>query len=167
MGTHYRGAPEVVRALDAYIKLMRCARSVSERADDSLRSMGFTESQFGVLEMLLHLGPLHQHIIGEKLLLSRANITLLVDQLARRRLVRRERDREDRRRVLVQLTPEGRRKIERLFPSHARHLARAFSILEPAELVELSRLCRKLGRTCRPPVEDGAGPAAPAPGGAR
>ena len=79
MGTHYRGAPEVVRALDAYIKLMRCARSVSERADASLRSMGFTESQFGVLEMLLHLGPAHQHTLGQKLLLSRANITLLVD----------------------------------------------------------------------------------------
>ncbi len=162
MGTHYRGAPEVVRALDAYVKLMRCARSVSERADDSLRSMGFTESQFGVLEMLLHLGPLHQHAIGDKLLLSRANITLLVDQLARKRLVRRERDREDRRRVMVQLTPEGRRKVERLFPSHALHLARAFSALDTGEVVELSRLCRKLGRACRPPAGTAGGPLAPA-----
>ena len=145
MGTRYRGKPKEVRALDAYIKLLRSANTVQARLDDSLRRIGLKENQLGVLEMLHHLGPLHQHEIGKKLLVSRANITLLVDQLAARGLVRRERNKEDRRRIRVHLTAEGRRRISRAFPAHLEKIVETFSVLGAGEQVELARLCRKLG----------------------
>jgi MarR family 2-MHQ and catechol resistance regulon transcriptional repressor len=108
--------------------------------------MGLTEKQFGVLEALLHLGPLQQHQIGKKVLVSRANITLIVDQLSDRGLVRRERESDDRRCVRVHLTAEGRRQIARLFPTHAASVADVLSSLTAAEQQQLGRLCRKLGR---------------------
>ena len=145
MGTHYRGTAEEVRALEAYIKLMRSAASVQRRLDGHLRAMGLTESQLGVVEMLHHLGPLHQHEIGRKLLLSPANVTLLVDQLGERGLVRRECDPADRRKNRVHLTAEGRRRITRLFPRHVRCIVEAFAPLAPEEQAQLARLCRKIG----------------------
>ena len=145
MPTHYRGTPKEVRALDAYVKLMRSANTVQARLDESLKRIGLKENQLGVLEMLLHLGPLNQSQIGRKLLLSRANITLLVDQLAGRGLVRRVRDKDDRRQVAVHLTAEGKRRIEKVFPSHLRSIVDVFSSLQPTEQKELARLCRKLG----------------------
>ncbi len=145
MPTRYKGKPSEVRALDAYVKLMRSANTVQARLGESLRRIGLKENQLGVLEMLLHLGPLNQSRIGKKLLLSRANITLLVDQLAGRGLVRRVRDKEDRRQVAVHLTAEGRRRIEKAFPSHVESIVEVFSALTPGEQQDLARLCRKLG----------------------
>lgn len=145
MATHYRGSKDRVRALDAYVKLMRAADTVSGRIDRELRKRGLTESQFGILEMLHHVGPLRQCDIGTKLLISRANVTLVVDWLAAKGWVRRDRNETDRRSNVVQLTPEGRRRIEALFPDHAARIAALFSPLDAAEQEELARLCKKLG----------------------
>ena len=146
MGTRHQGPEEEVRALGAYVKLMRAAESTSARLGGLLAEAGLTDGQFGVLEALYHLGSLHQRELGEKLLRSRGNITVVVDNLERRGLVRRQRQAEDRRCVAVHLTPEGQRLIRAVFPRHAAQVARTLAVLTPAEQEELGRLCRKLGR---------------------
>src|SRR5690242_14958493 len=151
MGTRHRGSPEEVRALNALIKLARAADSVTARLGGTLAEAGLTESQFGTLEALYHLGPLHQRELGAKLLRSSGNVTMVVDNLEKRGLVRRERGVEDRRFVTVHLTDAGRRLIARLFPRHAARIVAEMSALTPAEQDELGRLCRKLGRAEREP----------------
>ena len=145
MPTHYRGAPAEVAALDAYIKLMRAADSVTARLEPIMASAGLTVGQFGTLEALLHLGPLCQRDLGRKLLRSNGNITVVVGNLARRGLVRRTRRPDDRRFITVTLTDKGRRLIGGMFPSHARHVVREMRALSPADQAELGRLCRQLG----------------------
>lgn len=146
MPTHYRGTPEEIRALDAYIKLMRAAETIARRVSAELEPEGLTMSRFGVLEALLHLGPMCQKDLGRKILKSTGNITMVVDNLERDGLVRRERDAEDRRYVTVHLTEEGRERIRSVFPDHARSITRMMNALRPDEQEELSRLCRRLGR---------------------
>ena len=104
MGTHYRGQAREVRALDALIKLVRCTTALSARLEAPMREDGFTGNQFGLLETLLHLGPMEPCHLGPKLLTSRTNVVLLIDQLEERGLVRRKRIERDRRRVLIDLT---------------------------------------------------------------
>lgn len=104
MPTHYRGSAQERAALDAYIKLMRAADSVTARLDPLMRAADLTVGQFGALEALLHRGPLCQRDLGRKLLRSGGNITVVVGNLARRGLVRRHRGRQDRRFVTVTLT---------------------------------------------------------------
>jgi MarR family 2-MHQ and catechol resistance regulon transcriptional repressor len=145
MGTRYVGQPAEVRALNAYIKLMRGAGSVQSQLERRLGRLGLTDNQFGALEALLHLGPVAQHELGRALFTSRANITTVVDNLEKRSLVRRERDPSDRRYVTVHLTPEGRQLIEGIFPGQVQAIVEAFSALSPAEQEELGRLCKKLG----------------------
>jgi MarR family transcriptional regulator, 2-MHQ and catechol-resistance regulon repressor len=145
MGTHYRGRPAEVRALDAFIKLTRATSSVGARLAQRVADAGLTATQLGVLEALLHLGPLRQRVLGEKLLMSGGNITTVVDNLERRRLVRRERHDDDRRNVTVHLTAEGRRLIAGYFPAHAAAIAEELSVLSAAEQEELARLAKKLG----------------------
>ena len=144
-GSRYDGTAREVRALDTFVKLVRAANEVRAHLDPQFRAMELTEKQFGVLEALLHLGPLQQHEIGKRVLVSRANITLIVDQLSTRGLVRRERQRDDRRCVRVHLTAEGRRRIEALFPAHAAAITDTLSPLTAVEQQQLGRLCRKLG----------------------
>ena len=133
------------QALDAYLKLMRAADSVSNVLEGELREAGLTRSQFGVLEALHHLGPLSQGELAHKLLKSSGNLTLVVDNLQRRTLVKRRRDTGDRRRVVVHLAAKGKRLIADLFPRHARAIRDTMGALPPYELRHLGDLCRRLG----------------------
>ncbi len=146
MGTHYRGSREEMRALDTFIKLMRAAASVGMRVHRHLSEEGLTESQFGVLEALHHLGPLCQKDLSTKLLKSGANLTTVVDNLEKRGWVRRERGTHDRRFITVHLSDAGRDVIARAFRRHVRAVVGEFSRLEPGEQDQLGSLCRKLGR---------------------
>jgi MarR family 2-MHQ and catechol resistance regulon transcriptional repressor len=149
MPTHYRGSTEERAALDAYIKLMRAAESVTARLEPLMRAANLTVGQFGALEALLHLGPLCQRDLGRKLLRSGGNTTVVVGNLARRGLVRRTRRPDDRRFITVTLTDKGRRLIGGMFPSHAQHVVREMRALSPVDQAELGRLCRRLGRGLR------------------
>src|SRR6267143_452594 len=149
MPTHYRGSAQERAALDAYIKLMRAADSVTARLDPLMRAADLTFGQFGALEALLHRGPLCQRDLGRKLLRSGGNITVVVGNLARRGLVRRHRGPQDRRFVTVTLTDKGRRLIGGIFPRHAQYVVREMRALSLADQAELGRLCRRLGRGLR------------------
>ena len=153
MPTHFQGSPETKRALSAFINLARATNSLQARLSVQLEGQGLTVGQFGVLEALLHLGPMTQCVLGEKLLRSGGNITLVIDNLEKHGLVRRERQTEDRRTIVIHLTPKGLRLIKRVFPAHAKMILKEMSQLEPKEQEDLRRLCRKLGTGGRASLE--------------
>ena len=148
MGTHFKGSAAQAQALDTYVKLVRAAESFMARAHETLPA-GLTISQFGVLEALLHLGPLCQKDLARKLLKSPGNLTLVIDNLERDGLVARERDTKDRRYITVALTAKGRRFIDALFPKTATRITAEMSALTSAEQVTLAQLCKTLGLSVR------------------
>ena len=133
------------RALNAYTKLMRAAESVTGRTTRVMAASDLTISQFGILEALFHKGPLCQRDIATKILKSTGNITMVIDNLERRGLVRRERASEDRRYITIHLTNEGQLLIVEVFPRVLAAIMGEMSILNEAEQNELGRLCRMLG----------------------
>ena len=149
MGTHYNGTNDEIRAIDAYIKLQRSAETTVVRATRHLASVGLTFSQYGVLDILFHLGPLPLGQIAEKILKSEGNMTTVVDNLERRELVKRTRNEKDRRVVTLSLTEAGRHLIEKILPQHIQAIVEEMSILTPEEQETLSCLCRKLGKQKR------------------
>ena len=104
MPTHYKGSPKEVLALDTYIKFTRASNSLENRLSRTPALKNITGSQFGVLESLLHLGPMSQSEIGGKLLKSGGNITLIIDNLEECGLVYRQTDTRDRRVTTESLT---------------------------------------------------------------
>ncbi|HEY3294843.1 MAG TPA: MarR family transcriptional regulator [bacterium] len=150
MSTRHKGNPEQVRALDAYIKLARAADSVSLTISRSLAQSGLTESQFGVLEALMHIGPMRPCELASKLLTSGANMTTVADNLEKRGLISREKIPEDRRSFTIRLTEEGKQLITGIFPRHAEFITVQMSALEPSEQEALGALCRKLGKAVNP-----------------
>ena len=145
MAKKFRGNGREVTALNTYVKMMRAVESLTARVHRHLSSVGLTVSQFGVLEALYHLGPLSQREIGQKILRSSGNITLVIDNLEKRGLVRRERRSSDRRYFIVHLTDEGTKLIRRIFPPHAAVIANEMNVLSVTEQKTLGKLCKKLG----------------------
>ncbi len=144
MGTRHRGTNEEINALNAFIKLQRASESVSTRVHSVLPA-GLTITQFGVLEALHHIGPLCQGELAEKLLRSGGNLTLVVDNLEKVGYVLRERDPADRRFVVVKLTEKGQAFISAIFPKILANVTREMAALSSTELLDLGRLCKKIG----------------------
>jgi MarR family 2-MHQ and catechol resistance regulon transcriptional repressor len=132
-------------AVRAYVKLMRASRAVASRVEPLVGAEGLTLTQLGVLEGILHKGPMTHRELGRKVLTSAGNMTDVVDKLEARGLVRRVRAASDRRQVWVELTEQGSAMIQALFPRHAEDIARAMAGLDVDELKQLGALLRKLG----------------------
>jgi MarR family 2-MHQ and catechol resistance regulon transcriptional repressor len=133
-------------ALRTFVKLVRAAETITVRVHRHLADANLTPSQFGVLEALLHLGPLCQKDLGAKILKSSGNLTLVLDNLEKRGLVLRERGVKDRRFITVSLTADGDKLIRAIFPRHVRAITEEMRVLTNAEQDELGRLCRIVGR---------------------
>jgi MarR family 2-MHQ and catechol resistance regulon transcriptional repressor len=146
MPTHYLGNPETVLALDTYIKFTRAANALETSLTKKGVFGGLTLSQFGVLETLLHLGPLCAGEISVKLLKSSGNITLVLDNLEKPGLVHRENKPDDRRARTIVLTPTGQELIAHVFPEVAAAIENEFSILPAQEQIHLGKICRALGK---------------------
>lgn len=132
------------------MKLLRATRAVLARVEPRLVAHGLTATQFGVLEAILHKGPQTHRDLGRRVLTSAANITDVIDKLARRGLVVRRRSPDDRRQVRVDLTECGRDLIQELFPRHAQDIAAAMAGLGSAQLLALGDLLRTLGMAAAP-----------------
>ena len=131
--------------LNTYTKLMRAAESVTSRVNRFLTPFNLTISQFGVLEALYHKGPLCQRDIAAKILKSTGNITLVIDNLEKRGLVRRERGSDDRRFLTVHLTDEGANLIAQAFARVEAAIVADMAALTAREQEDLGILCKKLG----------------------
>jgi MarR family transcriptional regulator, 2-MHQ and catechol-resistance regulon repressor len=146
MPTHYQGDPKTEQALNTWIKLSRAFESVTSRLNQRSSMGDLTISQFGVLEILRHLGSMPQCDLAAKLLKSSGNITMVIDNLEKRGLVRREADEKDRRVSRVVLTPVGSQIIDSVFPQHAAAVRDELSVLTHEEQETLGHLLRKLGK---------------------
>jgi MarR family 2-MHQ and catechol resistance regulon transcriptional repressor len=136
-----------------WLVLWKASRAVEAQAQHSIARFGMVQSDFGVLEALLHRGPLSAKQLGAKVLLTSGSMTAAVDRLANRGLVRREDDADDRRACIVQLTAAGRRLIERAFAQHRAEMEEALEGFSIDERRKLLPLLRRLGRTAEASTE--------------
>jgi len=126
-------------------KAFRALRAHSVESLD-LSRVGLGDSDFRVLEVLLHKGPLPVNTIGPKVWLTPGSISVAVDRLEKEALVKRK-NTDDRRVRLVELTPKGRALITKIFRKHVIAMEEAAGVLSKAERLILLRLLKKLGKS--------------------
>jgi MarR family transcriptional regulator, 2-MHQ and catechol-resistance regulon repressor len=134
------------KAIHLWLLLWKATRAMEVHARRSVTALGMCLSDFGVLEALLHKGPLPVNALGKKVLLTSGSMTAAVDRLERRRLVERRPAGGDRRARIVHLTEKGRRLIRKLFAAHERDMERATAGIGKREIEALARGLRRLGR---------------------
>jgi len=130
-----------------WLILWKATRSLEAHAQRNIHGFGMGQSDFGVLEALLHRGPLSVKELGAKVLLTSGSMTAAVDRLTARGLVMRQDDAHDRRSRIIHLTDSGRSLIERAFAEHRDAMEEAVAGFPVAERSVLIRLLRRLGRS--------------------
>ena len=129
-------------ALTMWVKLVRASTTFGRLTGKDIEQHGLTQPQFGVLEMLGHLGPLTIGDIGKRMLVTGGCVTVILEKES---LVERMRSSEDRRVIKVQLTDKGELTFKTIFGKHAQMVAELASVLSEEEQLQLSTLLRKLG----------------------
>ncbi len=145
MRTTKQYGKRVDAALSMLVKLARATSTFSKLAFENIKTFGLTQPQFGALECLGHLGPMTIGELCRKQLVSGGNMTVVVDNLEKEGLVERVPSKDDRRAILVRLTPKGKRLFDDIFRQHAEYLTRLASVLSKKEQHELGRLLKKFG----------------------
>jgi MarR family transcriptional regulator, 2-MHQ and catechol-resistance regulon repressor len=134
-----------VSAPRLWLVLARAYGSMVNYIEGSITAQGLGLSDFMVLEVLLHKGPLTISAIGEKVLLASASMTSAIDRLEKRELVRRRSCSSDRRIRLVELTDEGKKFIEEIFARHEKDLEAVVGELCNEERKTLYEGLKKIG----------------------
>jgi MarR family 2-MHQ and catechol resistance regulon transcriptional repressor len=136
---------ETIPAPRLWLVLARAFHSVAAYIEGSVTAQGLGLSDFMVLEVLLHKGPLTISVIGEKVLLASASMTSAIDRLERRGLVRRRSCSSDRRIRLVELTEDGKTFIEETYARHEKDLERVTEGLSDVERRVMYEGLKKVG----------------------
>ena len=96
----------------ALIALRQILRATEINSRALAKSSGLTPSQLILLQVLSKSGQETAGSIAKEVSLSQATVTTLIDKLEARGLVTRNRDPQDKRRVIVEMTNEGRSTLE-------------------------------------------------------
>ncbi|MGZ5309751.1 MAG: MarR family winged helix-turn-helix transcriptional regulator [Solirubrobacterales bacterium] len=129
-------------ALDA---LTRADARLSRRLAADLDRIGVSATGFAILVLVTGGGgELELRAIRDRLGLSKATATEVLDTLESRGFAKRKRLESDRRAVIVVLTAAGRNLVIHAFPAHAERVREAFGALDEAEKRRLAELCSKL-----------------------
>lgn len=129
-----------------WLVMIKAMRALTRYATAGIEDTGLGNSDFRVLEVLLHKGPLPVNTIGPIVDLTPGSISVAVDRLFAKDLVSRVESSEDRRVRIVALTPRGKDLIVQAFRKHAGQMRRVFSELSPDELRCLETALKKIGK---------------------
>src|SRR5260370_26669036 len=132
-------------AIHVWLVLWRAAHAIEQNAINSVLGLGLGLSEFAVLEVLLHKGPLPVNVIGKKVLLTSGSITAAIDRLESRNLVHRTADPQDRRARIVHLKQNGQPLLDDGIQRHAIDLEETLAMLKRGERMELIALLKKAG----------------------
>src|SRR5437867_849642 len=137
-----------------WLVLMKAMRALARYASAGIKDSGLGDSDFRVLEVLLHKGPLPVNTIGPIVDLTPGSISIAVDRLYAKGLVSRVESAEDRRVRIVALTPSGKDLIVPAFRKHSGQMRKAFCELSPEELRGLEAALKKVGKRAAALMEE-------------
>jgi MarR family transcriptional regulator, 2-MHQ and catechol-resistance regulon repressor len=141
-----KDSPAPVSGVHLWLLVMKAHRALSERAVGSIAGTGMSLTDFGILEILLHKGPLAVNTLAARIGLTSGSGTTAIDRLEKRGLVERQSVESDRRTRVIHLTAAGRRLIRKAFDRHAADMEEIAGPLSQEERVTLGELLRKLGK---------------------
>ncbi len=133
-----------VLATETVMNIVRTGELLLDQIGRLLRPLGVSSPGGLVLGLLRDHGPMAPSEIGDRLIVTRATVTGLVDSLERRGLVRRTPHPSDRRSLIVEITPDGLKVLAQIRVSVHRQEKAWMSVLSDAELRRLIGLLHRV-----------------------
>jgi MarR family transcriptional regulator, 2-MHQ and catechol-resistance regulon repressor len=142
------------KGLHTWLVMLKAWQSMSGYLLSALLEEGLGESDFRVLEVLLHKGPMPVNAIGPKVYLNPGSVSVAVDRLYKKGFVSRIECSEDRRVRTVSLTEKGREMFTPVFRRHTALIQRVFQDISSDELWQIELLLKKIGKRAESLAEE-------------
>lgn len=124
-------------------KIRKISRYLNEYTKDHLKCYNLTIGRFHVLRVIMEFQPVSMGKIHEELHMANSTVTVIVDYLHEAGLVKRRRDADDRRVVLLEITDDGNKIMKDLLKQRQDFMKQALTGMEDSA-VELASLLENL-----------------------
>jgi DNA-binding MarR family transcriptional regulator len=141
--------PFASREEEVYLNILRTAELLSWRVVETLKRVELTPTQYNVLRILRGAGRAGASCseISERMVTKDSDITRLLDRLEARKLISREREATDRRRITARITPGGLRLLTELDKPVQQCHCNQLGHLDEKQLETLSKLLEMVRKT--------------------
>ena len=133
-------------AIHTWLIMLKALKAIHHLALPPILKEGLGDSDFRILDVLLHKGPMPVNAIGPQVDLNPGSVSVAVDRLYKKGLVSRVESESDRRVRTVSLTEKGRRVFVPIFRQHAALVQRAFQDVSPEEQRQMEEVLKRIGR---------------------
>ncbi|MFJ5769390.1 MarR family winged helix-turn-helix transcriptional regulator [Psychrobacillus sp. NPDC093180] len=133
-------------SLKSFVVLMKASKMVQERTKKDISNYNMHMSEFMVLEALYSKGKQTVRQISNAVLINSGSITYVMDKLERKKLLERIDCKEDRRVVYIQITEDGKRIMDDIFPKHQLVIEEIFSCISNQEKEVFINLLKRVGK---------------------
>lgn len=133
-------------AIHTWLIMIKASQAIARYALPPVLAKGLGDSDFRVLDVLLHKGPMPVNAIGPKVDLNPGSVSVAVDRLYKKGLVSRVESESDRRVRTVSLTKKGRQLFVPILRQHAALIQRAFQDVTPDEQRQMEEVLKRIGR---------------------
>lgn len=143
------------QAVRVWLRLLACSTQIEQTIRGQLRTrFATTLPRFDYLAQLdRHPQGLRMSALSSHLMVTGGNVTGLTDQLVGEGLVERIDDPQDRRAMIVRMTPQGRAWFAQMADEHERWIVQIFSGLAAKDMAQLYQLLGKLRQGMAQPSE--------------
>ena len=132
-----------------WVAVARACHSVERALAVALQPLDLKTAQLDVLMNLYRHPGMSQHDLARKLLVGRSNITMLLPQLEKRALVRRDNDDKDKRVLRLFLTAPGEALLMHALKVHMALIEKAMAGSSPAECDLVGDQMRRVAEALR------------------
>jgi MarR family 2-MHQ and catechol resistance regulon transcriptional repressor len=125
--------------------LFRATHRFETLIKQDVQQYGLNATEFGVLEVLYHKGPLSIQVIKDKILIASSSMSYVVEQLMDKALILRQQNQQDKRFSVLELSPQGQSLMNEVYPLHAQSLRHILNKLSADEEKSLQDLLKRIG----------------------
>ncbi|MBU8792294.1 MarR family transcriptional regulator [Oceanobacillus caeni] len=133
-------------SLKAFVVLLKANKTLAELIKKDISSHGMRTSDFTVLEALYHKGKQTIKQITQSVLINTGSITYVIDKLEKKGLLERTPCKDDRRVVYIQLTDQGIKLMEEIFPLHQQVIENVFEGVTDEEKKIVIDVLKRVGK---------------------
>jgi len=133
-------------SLKAFVVLLKANKTLAELIKKDISSHGMRTSDFTVLEALYHKGQQTIKQITQSVLINTGSITYVIDKLEKKGLLERTPCKDDRRVVYIQLTDQGVKLMDEIFPLHQQVIENVFEGVTDEEKKIVIDVLKRVGK---------------------
>ena len=133
-------------SLKTFVVLMRSSKAIEEQIKNDISSYGMRTSDFTVLEALYHKGRQTIRQISDAVLIKTGSMTYVIDKLETKGLLERSNCKEDRRVIYIQITDQGKKLMDEIFPKHQKVIETIFKDISDEEKQTVMDILKRVGK---------------------